>query len=79
MVDAHPTDRQVLEVIIRSPDRELEEIVFDCPALTWNQVFIAIDRLNREGVIKMVPKARGIYTVRLAGDSQTEALRRVLA
>lgn len=44
MVDAHPTHRQVLEVIIRSPDRELEEIVFDCPTLTWNQVFLAIDR-----------------------------------
>ena len=77
MVDAHPTDLQVLEVIIRSPDKELEEIVLDCPGLTWNQVFLAIDRLTREGVIQVAPKGPGIYTVHLASEAQAAALRRV--
>ena len=54
---------RVLEVIIRSPGSTLEDIVHECPDLTWNQVFIIIDRLSREGMLTLMPKGRGVYTV----------------
>lgn len=49
MMSHHETDDRVLEVIVRSQGRTLDDIVLECPELTWNQVFIVIDRLSREG------------------------------
>lgn len=57
------TDDQVLKVIFRSPGSTVDEILLQCPGLTWNQIFIAIDRLNRDGTLKLTSKGRGRYTV----------------
>jgi hypothetical protein len=38
------TDDRVLEVIVRSPGCTLQDILLAWPDLTWNQVFITIDR-----------------------------------
>ena len=56
-------DHRVLEVIVRAPGSMLDDIVLECPDLTWNQVFVAIDHLSREGVIMMAPKGRGQYAI----------------
>jgi hypothetical protein len=40
-----------MEVIIRSPGSQLEEVVFECPDLTWNQVFCELDRMSRAGQV----------------------------
>ena len=34
---------KIMQVIIRSPGSSLEEIILECPGLTWNQVFSEID------------------------------------
>jgi hypothetical protein len=73
MLTHHETDDRVLEVIVRSPDRMLDEVALECPDLTWNQVFIAIDRLSREGTLSLTPKGRGLYTVRLSNQALHEA------
>lgn len=57
------TDHRVLEIVVRSPGTMLDEIVLECPDLTWNQVFIAIDRLNREGVLTMKLNGLGRYAI----------------
>ena len=57
------TDRKVLEAIVRLPGKELDDIAHECPDLTWNQVFITIDRLSRAGAVKLTPKGRGLYAV----------------
>jgi hypothetical protein len=69
MQDQQRTDLRVLEIIVRSPGTALDDIVLECPDLTWNQVFIAIDRLSREGALKLTPKGRGLYTVHLSNDA----------
>lgn len=66
MITAHSIENEVLEVIVRSPGRMIDDIVLECPGLTWNQVFVAIDRLSREGAITLKPKGRGLYTVFLS-------------
>ena len=56
---------QIMQVIIRSPNCSLDEIVFECQSLTWNQVFSELDRLSRTGQIRLKMKAPGLYTISL--------------
>ena len=63
MSSQHVANSGILEVIVRSPGISLDEIVLECPGLTWNQVFNEIDRLSREGNIQLSLKGRGIYSV----------------
>jgi hypothetical protein len=53
----------IMEVIIRSPGCLLEEVVLECPGLTWNQVFTEIDRMSRNGQVRLAVKGPGLYTV----------------
>jgi hypothetical protein len=52
-----------MEVIIRSPGCLLEEVVLECPDLTWNQVFCELDRMSRSGQVRLGLKGPGLYTV----------------
>ena len=52
-----------MKVIIRSPDSQLEEVVLECPDLTWNQVFCELDRLSRAGQVQLALKGPGLYAV----------------
>lgn len=57
------TRENIMQVIIRSPGCSLEEIVLECPDLTWNQVFCEIDRMSRTGEIRLTPKGPCHYGV----------------
>jgi hypothetical protein len=54
---------QVIDMMHRVYACDLEEVTRQCPNLTWNQVFLAVDRLSRRGEIRLVPRGRGTYTV----------------
>lgn len=41
----------------------LEEVMELCPALTWNQVFLAIDYLSRTGQVRVMMDVGKTYTV----------------
>ena len=66
MPPASTIDREVLEIIIRSPGTGLDEVVLQCHDLSWNQVFLAIDRLSREGVVTLTPRGQGLYSVQVS-------------
>jgi hypothetical protein len=66
MPPQYTTGQQVLEVIIRSPEALVDDVVFQCPDLTWNQIFLAIDRLSREGALTLAPKRGGLYEVQVS-------------
>ena len=53
----------IMQVIIRSPDSQLEEVVLECPGLTWNQVFCELNRMNRAGQVRLTTKNHGLYAV----------------
>jgi hypothetical protein len=74
MTHRYETDRQVLEVIVRSSGSMLDDIALECLNLSWNQVFIAVDRLSREGALKLTPKGRGLYTIHLSNNAPHQAL-----
>ena len=52
-----------MEIVIRSPGCALEEVVMECPDLTWNQVFLELDRLSRGGQVILKQKGPGLYTI----------------
>lgn len=52
-----------MKVIIRSPGGQLEEVVLECPGLTWNQVFCELDRMSRAGQVQLTMKGPGHYAV----------------
>jgi hypothetical protein len=62
-------DHPVLELIIRSPGTMVDDVVFQCPDLTWNQIFLAIDRLRREGALTLTPKGGGLYAVQVSDEA----------
>lgn len=63
------SSQQALELIIRSPGAMVDDVVFQCPDLTWNQVFLAIDRLSREGTLTLTPKGGGHYSVQVSDQT----------
>jgi len=70
----HPAniDQQVMEIIVRQPGGTLDDIVLECPDLTWNQVFITIDRMSREGTLALLPRGCGVYTVQFSHNVQQD-------
>lgn len=64
---------QVMEIVLRSPGGDLEEVVLECPDLTWNQVFLELDRLSRAGHVTLKEKGWGLYTVTPRPDTATES------
>lgn len=57
--------RRVMAIIIRTPGCQIEEVVRQCPDLTWNQVFFELDRLSRSGEVVLRQKSPGVYAVTL--------------
>ena len=52
---------QVIDIVHRAQDCKLEDVMRQCPNLTWNQVFLAVDHLSRTGEI--VRGSWGMYTL----------------
>lgn len=52
---------QILEVIACYPGCDVEKIGRRCPSLTWNQIFLEVDRLSRNGPVRLTRKGAGIY------------------
>ena len=67
-------EHRVLKMIVREPGTMLDDIVVECPELTWNQVFVVIDRLSQEGVFTMSPKGRGRYAITFPTTDHTMPL-----
>ncbi len=65
MTHAQTVADHILEVLTRYPECSIEELLRLCPDLTWNQVFLEVDRLSRTRQVRLRLSGIGIYTVRL--------------
>lgn len=57
-----PADR-ILDAVRRAPGCQLDELMLSVPELTWNQVFLEVDRLSRTGQVRMTAMGKGTYTI----------------
>ena len=56
---------RVLRVVRRKKQCDMEELLQACDSYTWNQVFLEVDRLSRNGELCLLYKRDGDYAVRL--------------
>jgi hypothetical protein len=55
----------VLESLARNPACEFNALVADCSEFTWNQLFYEVDRLSRNGQLRLTSVGGGNYFLRL--------------
>lgn len=48
-----------------------EELMSTCPGLTWNQIFLEVDRLTRDNLVQLSHDKHGVYCVRLPKASSS--------
>ena len=63
MSDCTDNTRKLMEMISRTPNCDVENLIDACVDLTWNQVFLELDRLSRAGEIVLTQVGPGRYHV----------------
>ena len=69
--DCNDNTRKVMDVISRTRNCVVENLIEACPDLTWNQVFLEVDRLSRSGQIVLTRIRPGRYRVDLGREAIT--------
>ncbi len=69
---------QVIGILQKVQVCALEDVERQCTNLTWNQVFLAVDRLSRSGEIVLMPIGLGTYTVTFPQRQEGRSDRRSL-
>ncbi|OGW47349.1 MAG: hypothetical protein A2V62_00280 [Nitrospirae bacterium RBG_19FT_COMBO_58_9] len=71
---ATPADL-IVETIAHHPGCCLDDLVRVCPELTWNQIFLVVDRLSRAGHLRLALIGPGRYAVELPTDAGSRMRR----
>lgn len=66
----------IMSILASAHSCTLEKVIFECSELTWDQVFIEVNRLRREGLILLTLKQPGYYVV--TKIAQPETTRQVI-
>jgi hypothetical protein len=54
---------RILDAVHGAPGCQLDDLVLTIPEITWNQVFLEVDRLSRTGQVRMTAMGKGTYTI----------------
>lgn len=65
----------VVQTIRQETCCDLDALVRACPQLTWNQIFLEVDRLSRTGDLQLTLFDRGRYVVSVPNGSKADHLR----
>jgi len=66
MTEVYETEALIIQQLEQQGSCTLDALVYRLPACTWNQIFMAVDALSREGTISLQPRAVCQYLVSLA-------------
>ena len=61
---------RILEAVRRAPGCQLDDLVLSLPGLTWNQVFLEVDRLSRTGQVWVTLKGAGCFSLKLPSQGE---------
>lgn len=56
---------RILEAVRRAPGCQLDNLVLSLSGVTWNQVFLEVDRMSRTGQVCVTSVGEGTYMVEL--------------
>jgi hypothetical protein len=73
MVSQSPVTHRILGEVKRSHGCDLDTLAQSLPDLSWNQVFLEIDRLSRQGQVLVTFGTGGRYMIRLPGHKTESA------
>jgi hypothetical protein len=62
---------RILDAVLCAPGCQLDDLVLSLPELTWNQVFLEVDRLSRTGQVRVTAMGEGTYTIWLANQEES--------
>ena len=65
MVSHTPVTDSILGAVKRTHGCDLDTLVKSLPELTWNQVFLEVDRLSRQGQVLVTFGIERRYMIRL--------------
>ena len=63
----------ILEELSRTGPCTFDELTRHLPAYSWNQLFLTVDRLSREGRLHLQHPARVGFCISIAGQGSTPA------
>lgn len=63
MVIAQDLGAVILGMVEQRQECDMEELTSHCPQATWNQVFLALDKLSREGQVALRQQGPGRYKI----------------
>ena len=62
MSQQKPITERILEFIRLAPQQHFESLVVRYPEFTWNELYLEVSRLNRQGRVK-ITRGVGIFTI----------------
>jgi hypothetical protein len=54
-------DIRIHGIVNQMIECSIEDLLVNCPDLSWNQIFAAVDRLSRAGSVRLQQKGRESY------------------
>jgi hypothetical protein len=69
MAAMHAKTVSILDILAGKGECELDELIVLCRRFGWCDIFREIDRLRREGHIRLVAKGCGVYVLSLEADA----------
>ncbi|WHZ21757.1 MAG: hypothetical protein OJF47_000869 [Nitrospira sp.] len=61
----------IRKALSQHPGCSMDELVTVCPTLTWNQIFLEVDRLSRAGHLRLMLSGPGRYTLVLPTERKS--------
>ena len=65
MASRTPITDRILDELQRMPGCDLDTLTKNLPDLSWNQIFLEVDQLSREGVVLVTFGLERRYMIRL--------------
>ncbi|MBU6433618.1 MAG: hypothetical protein KGS09_10720 [Nitrospirae bacterium] len=58
-------DARILDTVSRQSGCYFDDLCRACPDLTWNQIFLAVDRVSRRNQVQLTLNEKGRYRLAL--------------
>jgi hypothetical protein len=77
MASSIPVTDRILDAVKLTQGCDLDTLAESVPELTWNQVFLEIDRLSRQGDIRVTCETGGRYRIQLPEHNKSPKSRQI--